>query len=58
MVFVFVVVLEVVEPVVFTVPRLHDNTLIVLRGGLKEFLDSGCDLLGQEVLEIPLVVQG
>ena len=58
MVFVSVVVLEVIEPVIFRVPRLHDNTLVVLGGGLQEFLDSRCDLLGQEVLQIPLVVKG
>ena len=58
MVFVLVVVLEVVEPMVVMVPGLHDDTLVVLRGGLEEFLDSGCDLLGQKVLEGPLVVQG
>ena len=58
MVFVSVVVLEVVEPVVVLDPGLHDNTLVVLGGGLQEFLDSRCDLLGQEVLHIPLVVQG
>ena len=58
MVFVPVVVLEVVEPVMVLDPRLHHNTLVVLGGGLEEFLDSRSDLLGQEVLEIPLVVQG
>jgi len=39
-------------------PGLHDDTLVVLGGGLEEFLDSWSDLLCQEVLEIPLVVQG
>ena len=58
MVFILVVVLEVVEPVVVVIPRLHDDTLVVLGGGLEEFLDSGCDLLGQEELEVPLVVKG
>ena len=58
MVFVSVVVLEVVEPVVVLDPGLHDDTLVVLGGGLEEFLDSRSDLLGQEVLQIPLVVKG
>ena len=58
MMFVSVVVLEIVEAMMFLVPRLHQNTLVVFGGGLQEFLDSRCDLLGQEVLEIPLVVQG
>ena len=58
MVFVSVVVLEVVEAMVVLDPGLHDDSLIVLGGGLEEFLDSRCDLLGKEVLEIPLVVQG
>jgi len=58
MVFVLVVVLEVVETMVVMVPGLHDDTLVVLGGGLEEFLDSWCDLLGQEELEVPLVVQG
>ncbi len=58
MVFVFVVVLEVVKAMVVIVPRHHDNTLVVLGGGLEEFLDSWCDLLRQEELEVPLVVQG
>jgi len=39
-------------------PGLHDDTLVPLGGGLQEFLDSRSDLLGQKVLEIPLVVQG
>ena len=56
MVFILVVVLEVVEPMVVMVPGLHDDTLVVLGGGLQEFLDSWCDLLGQEELDIPLVV--
>ena len=58
MVFVPVVVLEVVEPMVVLNPGLHDETLIPFCGGLEEFLDSWSDLLCQEVLEIPLVVQG
>ena len=58
MVFVPVVVLEVVEPMVVMDPGLHDNTLVVLGGGLEEFLDSGRNLLGQEELEVPLVVEG
>ncbi len=58
MVFVLVVVLEVVEPVMVMVPGLHDNTLVVLGGGLEEFLDSWGDLMSQEELEVPLVVQG
>jgi len=58
MVFVSVVVLEVVVPVVVLDPGLHDDTLVPLGGGFQEFLDSRSDLLGQEVLEIPLVVQG
>ncbi len=58
MVFVLVVVLEVVEPVVVVIPRLHDDTLVVLGGGLEEFLDSWCDFLGQKELEVALVVQG
>ena len=37
---------------------LPANALVVLGGGLQKFLDSRSDLLGQEVLEIPLVVQG
>ena len=56
MVFVPVVVLQVVEPMVVLDPGLHDDTLVTLVGGLEEFLDSRCNLLGQEVLEIPLVV--
>ena len=56
MVFVPVVVLEVVETVMIMIPRLHDDTLVVLGGGLEEFLDSWCDLLGQEELEVALVV--
>jgi len=55
-VFVPVVVLEVIEPMVVLVPGLHDDTLVPLGGGLQDFLDSRCDLLGQEVLEVPLVV--
>jgi len=39
-------------------PGLHNDTLVPLGGGLQEFLDSRCDLLRQEELEIPLVVQG
>ena len=58
MVFVSVVVLEVVETVVVLFPGLHDDTFVVLGGGLQKFLDSRCDLLGQEVLQIPLVVKG
>ena len=58
MVFVSVVVLEVVELMVVLDPGLHNNPLVPLGGGLQEFLDSRSDLLGQEVLEIPLVVQG
>ncbi len=57
MVFVSVVVLEVVEPMVVFGPRLHNDTLVPLGGGLQEFLDSRSDLLGHYVLEIPLVVQ-
>jgi hypothetical protein len=52
------IVLEVVERVMGLDPRLHYNTIVVLDGGLQEFLDSRCNLLGQEVLKIPLVVQG
>jgi len=55
-VFVPVVVLQVVEPMVVLDPGLHDDTLVTLVGGLEEFLDSRSDLLGQEVLEIPLVI--
>jgi len=58
MVFVSVVVLEVVEPMVISDPGLHNDTLIPFCGGLQEFQDSRSDLLGQEVLEIPLIVQG
>ena len=58
MVFVSVVVLEVVVPVVVLDPGLHHHTLVVLSAGLEKFLDSRCDLLRQEELEIPLVVQG
>jgi len=58
MVFVSVVVLEVVVPMVVLDPGLQDDPLVPLGGGLQEFLDSRSDLLGQEVLEIPLVVQG
>jgi len=58
MTFVSVVVLQVVEPMVVLDPGLHDDTLVPLGGGLQEFLDSRSDLLDQEVLEIPLVVQG
>jgi len=58
MMFVSVVVLEVVVPMVVLDPGLHDDTLVPLGGGLQEFLDSRSDLLDQEVLEIPLVVQG
>ena len=58
MIFVSVVVLEVVEPMVVLNPGLHDETLIPFCGGLEEFLDSRSDLLRQEELEIPLVVQG
>ena len=58
MVFVSVVVLEVIEPMVVLDPRLHHNTLVVLRGGLQEFLDPRSDLIGQKVLQVPLVVQG
>ncbi len=47
MVFVSVVVLEVVEPMVVLRPRLHNDTLVPLGGGLQEFLDSRSDLLGQ-----------
>jgi len=57
-VFVPVVVLEVIEPMVVLDPGLHDDTLVPLGGGFREFLDSRSDLLDQEVLEIPLVVQG
>jgi len=57
-VFVPVVVLEVIEPMVVLDPGLHDDTLVPLGGGFQEFLDSRSDLLDQEVLEIPLVVQG
>ena len=58
MVSIFVVVLEVVEPMVVLDPGLHDYTLIPFCGGLEEFLDSRSDLLRQEVVEIPLLVQG
>jgi hypothetical protein len=58
MVFVLVVVLEVVETMVVMDPGLHDDTLVVLGGGLQEFLDSWCDFLGQKELEVALVVQG
>ena len=58
MVFVLVVVLEVVKTMMVLVPRLHDDTLVVLGGCLEEFLDSWCDLLRQKELEVPLVVQG
>jgi len=55
-VFVPVVVLKIVEPMMVLDPGLHDDPLVTLGGGLEEFLDSRCNLLGQEVLEIPLVV--
>ena len=55
MIFVSVVVLEVIEPMVVLDPGLHDHTLVALSGCLEEFLDSRSDLLGKEVLEIPLV---
>jgi len=58
MVFIPVVILEVIEPMMVLDPGLYDDTLVPLGGGLQESLDSRCDLLGQEVLEIPLVVQG
>jgi len=58
MVFVPVVVLKVVIPMVVLDPGLHDDTLVPLGGGLQEFLDSRSDLLGKEVVDIPLVVQG
>jgi len=57
-VFVPVVVFKVVESMVVLDPGLHDDPLVTLVGGLQEFLDSRSDLLGQEVPEIPLVVQG
>jgi len=55
-VFVPVVVLQVVEPMLVLDPGLHNDTFVTLVGGLEELLDSRCDLLGQEVLEVPLVV--
>ena len=58
MVFVLVVVLEIVETMVVMAPGFHDDTLVVLGGGLEEFMDFWCDLLGQEELEVPLVVKG
>jgi hypothetical protein len=45
-VFVLVVVLEVVETMVVLDPGLHDDTFVVLGGGLEEFLDSWGDFLG------------
>ena len=39
-------------------PGFDHHTSIPLSGGLEEFLDSWCDLLGQKELEVPLVVQG
>jgi len=57
-VFVPVVVLEVVVPMMVLDPGFHNDTLVPLRGSLQESLDSRSDLLGQEVVEIPLVVQG
>ena len=56
MVFVLVVVLEVVGTMMFTVPSFDHESLISFGGGLEEFLDSWCDLLGQEELEVALVV--
>ena len=58
MVFVSVVVLKVVEPVMVLDPGLHDDTFVVLGGGLQEFLDSRSDLIGQKELQVPLVVHG
>ena len=57
MVFVSVVVLEVVERMVVLDPGLHDDTLVVLGGGLEEFLDSWCNLIFQEDIQIPLFIQ-
>ena len=45
MVFVLVVVLEVVETMMVLDPGLHDDTLVVLSGGLEESLDAWRNLL-------------
>jgi len=48
MVFVFVVVLEVIRTMMFTVPSFDHETLISFGGRLEEFLDSWCNLMVHE----------
>ena len=57
MVFVPVVVLQVVERMVIPVPGFDHHTPVPLRGGLKESLDTWRNLLVNQVIEIPEVVQ-
>ncbi len=57
MVFVPVVVLQVVERMVIPVPGFDHHTPVPLCGGLEESLDAWRDLLVDQVIEVPEVVQ-
>ena len=57
MVSVGVVVLEVVERMVVPVPWFDHHTPVSLRSGLEEFLDPWRDLLVNQVVQVPGVVQ-
>ena len=57
MMFVGVVILEVVERMVVPVPWFDHHTPVPLRSGHEEFLDPWRDLLVNQVIEVPEVVQ-
>ena len=57
MVFVFVVILEVIGTMVFLIPLFDYDPLISFGSGLEEFLDSWCNLILQEDIQIPLFIQ-
>ena len=57
MVFVPVVVLQVVERMVVLVPWFDHHSPVPLSSGLEEFLDAWRDLLVNQVVDVPEVVQ-
>ena len=52
-----VVVLQVVERMVVPIPWFDHHTPIPLRSGLEEFLNPWRDLLVNQVVQMPEVVQ-
>ena len=57
MVFVPVVVLEVIERMVIPDSGFDHHTPVPLCGGLEEFLDPRRDLLVNQVVQVPEVVE-